>query len=101
MGVIDTLSGAEWELHGPDDVLCDQDGETVMPAPEILEPLGLNTSIYQHELDYMQQYAASMRFFFPDGEITRADVINYLNDHVGLRFTAIADEIERLGWHNV
>lgn len=98
LGLIDMLSGSNFELHGNDDVACNDSGETHLPDPELLEELGLNQLMTEEEFALVPEYAASMRFYY-EGVVERYTAIAYMNDHVGLKFEKIADEIERLGWN--
>lgn len=99
LGVIAYLGGAKFELHGTDDVLCDDNGETDLPDADILHALGLDG--YMTDVDYerIPEYAAAMQYFYGGEDILRYDALAFMSDQLGLRFHKIADEIERLGWN--
>lgn len=98
LGVIALLGGAKFELHGNDDVLCDDNGETDVPDEEILEALGLNVTVTDEDYERISNYANAMHFYFGGEDILRWEAISFMNDQLSLKFHAIANEIERLGW---
>lgn len=99
MGLIALLSGADFQIHGSDDAMCDDDGETLKPSDEVLEPLGLTKEMTDEELDSCWQHKNAL-LFVSDGTPTRADYIAFLNDFASVKFEKIADEIERLNWND-
>jgi hypothetical protein len=101
-GVINDLAGADWELHAGE-YACDQDGETDLPSEYLLNTLGLNRSVDEEELDEDTRWSEAFFYFWCDmlGEEEaprRLDVLAFLNDELG-GHTAVADEVERLGWN--
>ena len=97
LGILNDLAGASWEIHGNNDEACDDNGETHLPDPALLETLGLNQMATDEELKGTA-YGASLKYMY-EGKAERYTVIAYLNDYLGLKFNAIADELERLGWN--
>jgi len=101
LGIIALLGGAKFELLGTDDVLCDDNGETEVPDEGILEALGLNATVTDEDYERISNYANAMQFYFGGEDILRWEAISFMNDQLSLKFHAIANEIERLGWNGV
>jgi hypothetical protein len=98
LGLIALLSGADFRLeYGEDDMMCDDDGETLRPNDEVLEPLGLTAIMTEEELASCWEYRTAMQFYF-EGEVLRWEALSFMNDQLGLKLEKIADEIERLEW---
>jgi hypothetical protein len=104
LGVINTMSGVSWECLGSDAYLCDDEGETMLPSnQDLIEALDLDQIIVKTDLKDSNYTEA---FFYWDDAVaeneylpTRIELLVFLNDVLGLDFPSIADEIERLGWH--
>ena len=101
LGLIALAAGADFEIHGTDEVACDDDGETGLPPQEVLEYLGLTQEVTEEDYAKIPEYAAALKNNpFYEGVVERYTAIIFMSDYMGLRFEKIADEIERLGWNN-